>query len=322
MAVHLASIYGTEKDRVNCPFYFKVRVSATPPPAFPSRSRPALPRPRVSAPPSLTIADPTAFPPSPSQIGACRHGDRCSRLHMRPTLSQTILMPNMYLNPAYATGGNPNMTPRELEEHFEDFYEDVFDELAKHGEIEGLNVCDNLADHLVGNVYVKFREEEAALSALNAMNGRYYQGRPIRCEFSPVTDFRESTCRQYEERCCNRAGYCNFMHLRPVDRLLRRQLFGQFKRRRRDDDRDRRGRDDRGRDRDRSPRGRKRSRSRSRSRSRGGRDDRDGGEGRVTAKGMSDEERRAMFARWNAGGEAGDADAGAPQPEKEDGETR
>ena len=214
------------------------------------------------------------------------------------------------------------MTPRELEEHFEDFYEDVFDELAKHGEIEGLNVCDNLADHLVGNVYVKFREEEAALSALNAMNGRYYQGRPIRCEFSPVTDFRESTCRQYEDRCCNRAGYCNFMHLRPVDRLLRRQLFGQFKRRRRDDDRDRRGRDDRGRDRDRSPRGRKRSRSRSRSRSRGGRDDRDGGEGRVTAKGMSDEERRAMFARWNAGGEGGDADAGAPRPEKEDGETR
>ena len=53
------------------------------------------------------------------------------------------------------------MTPRELEEHFEDFYEDIFDELAKHGEIEGLNVCDNLADHLVGNVYVKFREEEA-----------------------------------------------------------------------------------------------------------------------------------------------------------------
>ena len=233
---------------------------------------------------------------------------------MRPTLSQTILMPNFYLNPAYATGGNPNMTPRELEEHFEDFYEDIFDELAKHGEIEGLNVCDNLADHLVGNVYVKFREEEAALSALNAMNGRYYQGRPIRCEFSPVTDFRESTCRQYEDRCCNRAGYCNFMHLRPIDRLLRRQLFGQFKRRRRDDDRDRRGRDDRGRDR--SPRGRKRSRSRSRggwgqSRRGRGTDHREGYERRGTKGDV-----RAM----ECGGRGGDADAGAPQPAKEDGE--
>ncbi|AEE77953.1 Zinc finger C-x8-C-x5-C-x3-H type family protein [Arabidopsis thaliana] len=26
MVEHLASIYGTEKDRVNCPFYFKIGV--------------------------------------------------------------------------------------------------------------------------------------------------------------------------------------------------------------------------------------------------------------------------------------------------------
>lgn len=39
----------------------------------------------------------------------------------------------------------------------QDFYEDIFLELAKYGEVEYLNVCDNLADHMVGNVYVKFR---------------------------------------------------------------------------------------------------------------------------------------------------------------------
>ncbi|PNJ11209.1 T0173386 isoform 1 [Pongo abelii] len=44
MAEYLASIFGTEKDKVNCSFYFK--------------------------------------------IGACRHGDRCSRLHNKPTFSQ------------------------------------------------------------------------------------------------------------------------------------------------------------------------------------------------------------------------------------------
>lgn len=27
----------------------------------------------------------------------------------------------------------------------------------KYGEIEEMNVCDNLGDHLVGNVYVKVR---------------------------------------------------------------------------------------------------------------------------------------------------------------------
>ena len=28
----------------------------------------------------------------------------------------------------------------------------------KYGEIEEMNVCDNLGDHLVGNVYVKVRK--------------------------------------------------------------------------------------------------------------------------------------------------------------------
>jgi splicing factor U2AF subunit len=100
----------------------------------------------------------------------------------------------------------------------QDFYEDVFEELAQYGEIENLNVCDNLADHMVGNVYVKFRDEEAAAKALQALQGRYYAGRPVMAEFSPVTDFREATCRQYEENTCNRGGYCNFMHIKPISR--------------------------------------------------------------------------------------------------------
>ena len=29
------------------------------------------------------------------------------------------------------------------------FYEDLFEELSKYGEIESLNICDNLADHMV-----------------------------------------------------------------------------------------------------------------------------------------------------------------------------
>jgi len=37
------------------------------------------------------------------KIGACRHGDRCSRMHNRPTYSQTILLQNLFLNPQHAT---------------------------------------------------------------------------------------------------------------------------------------------------------------------------------------------------------------------------
>uniref|UniRef100_I1NQH7 Uncharacterized protein n=1 Tax=Oryza glaberrima TaxID=4538 RepID=I1NQH7_ORYGL len=176
MAEHLASIFGTEKDRVNCPFYFK--------------------------------------------IGACRHGDRCSRLHNRPTISPTVVFANMYQRPDMITPGvdaqGQPIDPRQMQEHFEDFYEDIFEELSKFGEIENLNVCDNLADHMIGNVYVQFREEDQAAAAHTALQGRFYSGRPIIVDFSPVTDFREATCRQYEENSCNRGGYCNFMHVKQI----------------------------------------------------------------------------------------------------------
>ena len=50
--------------------------------------------------------------------------------------------------------------------HEQDFYEDVFEEMDKFGEVENLNVCDNIADHMVGSVYVKFVDENAAAKAL------------------------------------------------------------------------------------------------------------------------------------------------------------
>jgi splicing factor U2AF subunit len=298
------------------------------------------------APPSLRAGHPLsvlslAWPPR--HCVPPRHGDRCSRIHNKPTISQTLLMPNMYHNPALqVTPSGPAMTdPRALQEHFEDFYEDIFEELDKFGEVENLNVCDNQADHLVGNVYVKFKEEEAAGKAAAALMGRYYNGRPIVVEFSPVTDFREATCRQYEENTCNRGGFCNFMHLKPISRDLRRRLFGRYKSRSRSPRRRRSRSRSRSRDRDRSrrdDRDRRRSRSRERRRSRS-REKGASAREPVSAKGMTgasshpsahekgcaltltlpspccrlyaltDEERRAMVAKWNSKPKEGEEDA-------------
>lgn len=54
----------------------------------------------------------------------------------------------------------PRSTPLHstTREQFEDFFEEVFQELSKFGEIAEMNVCDNLGDHLIGNVYVKVSE--------------------------------------------------------------------------------------------------------------------------------------------------------------------
>ncbi|KAG6481805.1 hypothetical protein ZIOFF_058426 [Zingiber officinale] len=125
--------------------------------------------------------------------------------------------------------GQP-IDPQKIQEHFEDFYEDIFEELYKFGEVESLNVCDNLADHMIGNVYVQYREEDQAAAAMRALQGRFYSGRPIIVDFSPVTDFREATCRQFEENSCNRGGYCNFMHVKQIGRELRRKLFSRYRR--------------------------------------------------------------------------------------------
>ncbi|CAF4986920.1 unnamed protein product, partial [Rotaria sp. Silwood1] len=83
MAEYLASIFGTEKDKVNCSFYFK--------------------------------------------IGACRHGERCSRVHNKPTFSQTILLKNLYLNP------NNNSIPKP-EGGFEQFSGNTYtdEEVQQH----------------------------------------------------------------------------------------------------------------------------------------------------------------------------------------------
>uniref|UniRef100_G1T5E2 U2 small nuclear RNA auxiliary factor 1 like 4 n=1 Tax=Oryctolagus cuniculus TaxID=9986 RepID=G1T5E2_RABIT len=187
MAEYLASIFGTEKDKVNCSFYFK--------------------------------------------IGACRHGDRCSRLHNKPTFSQTIVLLNLYRNPQNtaqtADGSHCHVSDVEVQEHYDNFFEEVFTELQeKYGEIEEMNVCDNLGDHLVGNVYVKFRREEDAERAVAELNNRWFNGQAVHAELSPVTDFRESCCRQYEMGECTRGGFCNFMHLRPISRNLRGSSTG------------------------------------------------------------------------------------------------
>ena len=43
-----------------------------------------------------------------------------------------------------------------------------------------------------------------ALKACNDLNNRWFGGRPIYAELTPVTDFREACCRQYETGECTR----------------------------------------------------------------------------------------------------------------------
>ncbi|KAL7720309.1 U2 snRNP auxiliary factor small subunit [Entamoeba marina] len=183
MAEDLANIHGTEKDKVNCSFFFK--------------------------------------------IGACRHGDACSRHHYRPESSPTILLTHLYENPLN-TQNERDLTEDEqvrIKKDFNIFYEDIFNELASHGEIVELLVCGNLNEHMMGNVYVKFKDEKNSAEAMQYLLARYYGGKMIQPSYSHVTDFKDARCRQYETGICSRKGFCNFIHVIEPNHALKIKLF-------------------------------------------------------------------------------------------------
>lgn len=234
MAERLSSNFGTNEDKVNCPFFFK--------------------------------------------NGACRYGDQCIRRHIKPTISRTLLFAHMYNNPPLAIAlaeGQP--IPEEdiikVVEHFEKFFMEVYLEVANFGEIEEMHVMDNLGEHMIGNVYVRFKTEEDAKNTLTNLSGRYYMNKLVMPEYSQVINFEEGKCRQFETSTCKRGAACNFMHLKPVSRDLLRALYKQmhkdnpkYKERRSNDKKKRREDEDRRRERKRRRRDRSESVSESRER--------------------------------------------------------
>lgn len=244
-AREFARILGTERDRLNCPFYFR--------------------------------------------IGACRHGDRCSRQHLKPHFSQTLMIPHMY-QPRTPLPPIPTSESRASASFFAslpdigefvDFYEDVLDELDQFGRVEDMLILQNMGEHMHGNTYVRFSREDDAETALRAIQGRFYGGQVLKPEFSPVTDFSESICGMFKKGFCERGDYCNFMHSRPLPRDARKRLELSASRR------DRRSRH---RSRSRSPR--RDSHHRSRSPSASGAESSD-------EERESSTERRVRIAAWN-----------------------
>ncbi|KAH8740880.1 U2AG splicing factor U2AF U2snRNP auxilliary factor, partial [Cryptosporidium ryanae] len=105
---------------------------------------------------------------------------------------------------------------------------EMFGELSKYGEICELLICDNIGDHMIGNVYIRYSSEEYARSALINLRSKGYMGKQVRVELSPVSDFKEAKCRQYIDGCCNRGGYCNFMHIKHIPRCVKDKLFSEM----------------------------------------------------------------------------------------------
>ncbi|CAH9107599.1 unnamed protein product [Cuscuta epithymum] len=151
------------------------------------------------------------------KTGACRFGSRCSRIHFYPDKSCTLLIKNMYNGPGLAWEQDEGLecTDEEVENSYEEFYEDVHTEFLKFGEIVNFKVCRNTSTHLRGNVYVHYKSLDSALLAYRSINGRYFAGKQITCEFVTVTKWKVAICGEFMRSrltTCSRGTACNFIH--------------------------------------------------------------------------------------------------------------
>ncbi|GMP63218.1 hypothetical protein CsSME_00024995 [Camellia sinensis var. sinensis] len=151
------------------------------------------------------------------KTGACRFGSRCSRVHFYPDKACTLLIKNMYNGPGLAWEQDEGLehTDEEVDRCYEEFYEDVHTEFLKFGEIVNFKVCKNGSSHLRGNMYVHYMSLDSAVLAYQSINGRYFAGKLLTCEFVGVTKWKVAICGEYMKsrlKTCSRGTACNFIH--------------------------------------------------------------------------------------------------------------
>lgn len=147
-----------------------------------------------------------------TKIGACRHGDKCSKAHIKPVSSKCILITHIF-------------NSKTMGSQFNDFYLDLFRKVATYGEVKAMVVCENENSHLNGNVYVKYTLNSLAESAVTALNQEWYDSRPVHCELSPVDVLGEAKCRAHDTKSCTRGAHCNYMHVHSVDEQYLNMLY-------------------------------------------------------------------------------------------------
>ncbi len=187
MAEQLARVFGSEVDKLNCPFYLKT--------------------------------------------GACRHGDSCTRTHHKVRVSSTILLKHAYLNPpaAVALAEGQDVKDADVEasqRHVEIFFEEIFAECARVGFVEEVKISDNVGDHLIGNVYVRFARETDARRALEIL--RNFRSQAVETELCAIGNLHDVRCRQFDDGECARGGFCNFLHWKFIPRALLLRLRRKY----------------------------------------------------------------------------------------------
>lgn len=188
------SLYGTERDKLNCAFFIKTGACR-----HGDKCSKFHPRPESS----VTILIPMFY------LNMSAH-------HVKDTSNQSYQYTRAF-----------------IKSRFEEFYEDVWMTLMEYGEIEEIVVCRNTCDQLLGNVYIKFTTDAHARSAMKFLKSHTFEGRLILPEFSPVHDFGQARCKDDTDggQCRMREkDLCNYLHTEsPSAKVVQRCLKAQVK---------------------------------------------------------------------------------------------
>merc|ERR1711879_237518 len=149
------------------------------------------------------------------RTASCRHGENCPKAHPWPPFSNTVLFKHVWIPPKHISAKK-----RKLTDHFEKFVEDLIEECKNYGAIVDIQTLSNNGDHMLGNTFVKFSDEDEAARCIGSTNGRFYAGRKVNTTFSPLTDFDHARCRDFVTGECKRGNYCNFAHFMENPRWL------------------------------------------------------------------------------------------------------
>ncbi|CAD27114.1 U2 snRNP AUXILIARY FACTOR SMALL SUBUNIT (SPLICING FACTOR U2AF) [Encephalitozoon cuniculi GB-M1] len=159
-----------------------------------------------------------------SKTNGCRYGHECTKVHRIPTRSRVVVVKAMYLYPK----NDPESTLGEesVQIHLDLFYEDWFTELSvKYGAIRKLVIASNSCIQILGNIYIEFHEEEAAMRCAEEIGRRYYGGKRIVAELGNCYRTDDGTCTEHERGLCGKGEKCGFIHAARVSRSLVEELL-------------------------------------------------------------------------------------------------
>ncbi|ERL86294.1 hypothetical protein D910_03702 [Dendroctonus ponderosae] len=176
------------------------------------------------------------------KVCACRFFDTCSRNHIRPGVSSTLLITNFFTHISLEVKENEHGSDSSLEfekedtfKYYKDFFYDVILELEKCGKIRRFVTCCNHEPHLRGNVYIQYETTREALSSYHKFNGRFYAGKQLNVEFCSISNWRNAICGLFFRNKCPKGNSCNFLHIfrNPRGLYMHAEEFHESTRRKR-----------------------------------------------------------------------------------------